>query len=219
MDNSTINFYSHKKEHGYMSNFYGVTQDDEFDLILPLNTDVGQLNEKTFDLSSGDVADFSTSEHAYQIQKFMCFSENNELVEKCKEYREIMKWLLNPNDVAAMGRQKAPASSTYPKLISGAPKWIRDKCKETLLIDIILEYKKAGVVIRDDWDSVKDKIMYFVVFQKFSQNLHLKKLLKETGNVTLVENTKNDSYWANGPDGKGLNKLGLILMDVRKNIC
>ncbi len=38
----------------------------------------------------------------------------------------------------------------------------------------------------------------------------------ETGNRKLVEHTKNDKYWADGGgEGKGLNKLGILLMKVR----
>ena len=34
----------------------------------------------------------------------------------------------------------------------------------------------------------------------------------------LIEHTKNDSYWADGGDGSGLNKLGKILMKVREKL-
>jgi N-glycosidase YbiA len=50
---------------------------------------------------------------------------------------------------------------------------------------------------------------------KFSQNPHLLELLLSTGNRLLVEHTVNDSYWGDGGDGSGKNRLGHILMEVR----
>lgn len=53
------------------------------------------------------------------------------------------------------------------------------------------------------------------VFAKFDQNPLVKKLLLATGNALLVEHTKNDNYWGDGGNGKGKNRLGEILMEVR----
>jgi ribA/ribD-fused uncharacterized protein len=68
---------------------------------------------------------------------------------------------------------------------------------------------------RKDWDKVKDVVMWKAVLAKFTQHPKLKELLLSTGDATLVEHTKNDSYWGNGGDGSGQNKLGQCLMSVR----
>jgi predicted NAD-dependent protein-ADP-ribosyltransferase YbiA (DUF1768 family) len=47
---------------------------------------------------------------------------------------------------------------------------------------------------------------------KFSQSLALKEKLLGTGEKPIVEHTENDSYWGDGGDGSGLNRLGKILM-------
>jgi predicted NAD-dependent protein-ADP-ribosyltransferase YbiA (DUF1768 family) len=39
-----------------------------------------------------------------------------------------------------------------------------------------------------------------------------------TGDARLVEHTANDSYWADGGDGSGLNRLGEVLMSVREEL-
>ncbi|KAJ5070907.1 hypothetical protein M0811_01888 [Anaeramoeba ignava] len=57
-----------------------------------------------------------------------------------------------------------------------------------------------------------------VVFAKFDQNEELKKLLFETGDALLVEDARNDYYWGRGASGKGKNKLGHILMEVRAEL-
>ena len=57
--------------------------------------------------------------------------------------------------------------------------------------------------------------MYDAVYAKFTQHEELKELLLSTGDTKLIEHTENDAYWGDGGDGKGKNKLGLILMKVR----
>lgn len=71
------------------------------------------------------------------------------------------------------------------------------------------------VVIRPDWDKVRDQVMYEVVFEKFSQNAEIRERLITTGEAELIEgNTWNDRYWG-VCNGIGQNKLGKILMRVR----
>jgi N-glycosidase YbiA len=72
--------------------------------------------------------------------------------------------------------------------------------------------------LRRDWESVKDQIMLEVVRAKFSQHDELKVVLLGTENANLVEHTSNDSYWADGGDGSGMNRLGQILMMVREEL-
>ena len=72
---------------------------------------------------------------------------------------------------------------------------------------------------RSDWDSVKDDVMLKALRCKFAQHPNLMKKLWETGDRELIEHTTNDSYWADGGGGgKGLNKLGKLLMKVRDEI-
>ena len=73
--------------------------------------------------------------------------------------------------------------------------------------------------LRPDWEDVKDRIMLEAVRAKFSQHPQLASLLLSTGDAVLVEHTKNDSYWADGGDGTGKNRLGEILMKVRSELA
>jgi N-glycosidase YbiA len=72
--------------------------------------------------------------------------------------------------------------------------------------------------LRRDWESVKDQIMLEAVRAKFTQHEDLKAILLGTGDTKLVEHTANDSYWADGGDGSGKNRLGQILMWVREEL-
>ena len=72
--------------------------------------------------------------------------------------------------------------------------------------------------LRSDWEHVKDNIMLDAVRAKFEQWPNLTEVLKRTKGFTIVEHTINDSYWGDGGDGTGLNKLGTILMQVRDEL-
>jgi ribA/ribD-fused uncharacterized protein len=74
------------------------------------------------------------------------------------------------------------------------------------------------IQVRKDWEEVKYGIMYDIVLDKFTRHDHLKKMLLDTGNAYLEEgNTWGDTYWG-VCEGVGQNKLGLILMKVRKKL-
>lgn len=79
--------------------------------------------------------------------------------------------------------------------------------------------KKMGraIRLREDWEEVKDQVMYDILKSKFS-NERLRQLLLQTGNKELIENNSwNDTYWG-VCNGKGQNKLGKLLMQVREEL-
>jgi ribA/ribD-fused uncharacterized protein len=72
--------------------------------------------------------------------------------------------------------------------------------------------------LRRDWESVKDQVMLEAVRAKFTQHDDLRAALLATGDAVIVEHTENDSYWGDGGDGSGKNRLGRILMQVREEL-
>lgn len=72
--------------------------------------------------------------------------------------------------------------------------------------------------LRSDWEAVKDDVMRKAVRAKFAQHEDLRQVLLATGEATLVEHTANDSYWGDGGDGSGQNRLGHILTEVRAEL-
>ena len=76
------------------------------------------------------------------------------------------------------------------------------------------------VLLRPDWEGVKDEIMYQIVRKKFAQNEDLLLRLKATNDAYLEEgNTWHDTYWGICQyTGEGDNKLGEILMRVREEL-
>lgn len=80
------------------------------------------------------------------------------------------------------------------------------------------EGRKRKHALIKDWEEKKETIMFKGLMAKFLQNPNLKKELLQTGTMLIVEHTKNDDYWGDGGDGNGLNRLGLLLMEVRSKL-
>jgi GTP cyclohydrolase II len=68
----------------------------------------------------------------------------------------------------------------------------------------------------ENWIDRKEEIMYRGLEAKFSQHPDLMTLLISTKNKTLVERADLDSFWGDGIDGKGKNRLGFLLMRLRR---
>lgn len=95
---------------------------------------------------------------------------------------------------------------------------VMDECERLKFADLPAnKAKKLGrkVELRKDWEYIKDSVMLFVVKCKFNQNPEYIEKLLETGDEELVEgNDWGDTYWG-VCNGKGINKLGEILMILR----
>ena len=77
--------------------------------------------------------------------------------------------------------------------------------------------KKLGrqILIRSDWDVVRDAVMLEVLIVKFTANVDLAQKLRDTGDAVLIEgNTWGDKYWG-VCNGEGENRLGYTLMLIR----
>ncbi len=72
--------------------------------------------------------------------------------------------------------------------------------------------------LRRDWESVKEQVMLDALRAKFTQHEELKAVLLGTGDAVLVEHTEKDSYWGDGGDGSGKNRLGELLMKLREEL-
>jgi len=86
--------------------------------------------------------------------------------------------------------------------------------------------KKLGrhIVLRGDWDEIKDSVMMEALKVKFDKPFYgLGRKLCLTYPFELIEgNNWHDNYWGmcycKKCQGKGQNKLGKMLMEVRKTL-
>ena len=82
--------------------------------------------------------------------------------------------------------------------------------------------KRLGkyVNLREDWEDVKEQIMFELLIEKFTKHEDLKSKLLETKGVCLVEgNSWHDNTWGTcfciRCSGFGKNLLGTMLMKIR----
>ena len=150
-------------------------------------------------LYNGNV--WKTSEHLYQAQKFT----------HDPNYMEIIRNADTPSKTYAIANQKKTRFSASWNV----NKLVYSDLKVNYVIDLA---KQHNVKIRSDWDIIKDDVMRYVVYLKFSQNSTLKNLLLGTGNSYIVENSPRDDYWGIGRDKNGKNMLGIILMETRQRL-
>ena len=78
--------------------------------------------------------------------------------------------------------------------------------------------RDRALPLRPDWKEVKDEVMRKAVLQKFRTHADIREILLATGNEELVEDSPIDYYWSCGKDRTGQNKLGQILVEVRKTL-
>ena len=88
--------------------------------------------------------------------------------------------------------------------------------------DTPLKARKIGqdrsLAVRSDWDAGKEAVMRQAVSAKFLQNRRLSEMLVATGDVELIHVSGSDLFWGRTQDGAGDNRLGLIIMAVRKSL-
>jgi len=72
--------------------------------------------------------------------------------------------------------------------------------------------------IREDWDSIREEVMLRVTRWKFAQDTRCAQVLVSTGDRPLLFNAPDDAYWGCGDDGRGENRLGKVLQQVREEM-
>lgn len=79
---------------------------------------------------------------------------------------------------------------------------------------------RRGRDIKENWLDIRVQVMREILWAKFSQNLNLAKLLKDTGSARLIEGMDKDEFWGWGapPDHQGENMLGALLMETRDRV-
>ncbi|KAK3091073.1 hypothetical protein FSP39_016955, partial [Pinctada imbricata] len=79
--------------------------------------------------------------------------------------------------------------------------------------------KKLGRQVKLDprWDMEKERLMYNLLRTKSRQCGEFREKLIESGENQLLEN-KPDPFWGIGKDGKGMNVLGKMMVELRSEL-
>lgn len=139
-------------------------------------------------------------EHYFQAQKFL--PTGAEISEAQRKYADAIREARTANIAKVLASQK----------VGGGYVW------RTQLNSLIEQSLSDGVRLRSDWEETKDQVMLTALREKFRQNPRLRFILLSTLDCTLVENSPHDAYWGCGSRGDGHNKLGKLLMQVRKEL-
>ena len=128
------------------------------------------------------------------------------------------RWLSNfwPSPFEIDGRQYATVEHYYQ-----ASKAISDLDHERVRTLATPGQAKRGgqkVEIRADWDALKEVYMLQGLRKKFAPGTELGDRLQATGSIQLIEwNKWGDTYWGVS-NGRGRNRLGHLLMQVRQEL-
>ena len=74
----------------------------------------------------------------------------------------------------------------------------------------------SKVVPDDGWNENKYEVMYQILSLKMEQHPEILGKLTRTGLRKIIYNNRSDSYFGLGPQGRGQNKYGNILMEIRE---
>jgi len=114
--------------------------------------------------------------------------------------------ILYDNNESAFQAQKCQTQEEKLKFMGITPNIAKGKGRSVKIFSL------------EKWNYEKDKIMHKIVLAKFMQNADLRQKLIDTGDAILIEgNNWRDKYWG-VYNGKGQNKLGIITMQVRKEV-
>lgn len=86
-------------------------------------------------------------------------------------------------------------------------------------MEAAIEGRDKKNILREDWELVKEEFMYKALRCKFTQHPKLMHNLMLTQDCIIIEHTENDNYWGDGGDGRGQNRLGILLMQVRNELA
>jgi len=135
-------------------------------------------------------------------------------------FRDENKWLSNMTlvNITYEGIDYPSVEHAYVSAKSKDMVW-KSKCANKHISSYKIKKEGQQIVIRDDWDEIKLKVMEECLILKFQQE-PFKTLLKNTGNQIIQEgNDWGDIFW--GVDlktGKGENHLGKLIMKIRKKL-
>lgn len=155
--------------------------------------------------------------------KIICFHNPNE------ENGYLSNWYASNFAYKGVNFSSVEQFMMYQKAICFEDKVIASEILSTNDVAIIKELgRRVSGYDENYWNGVRQIIVYEGLYAKFSQNMELRELLKETGNAILAECAVKDRIWGIGlsmkdPDRlerakwKGQNLLGYALMMVREN--
>jgi ribA/ribD-fused uncharacterized protein len=112
-----------------------------------------------------------------------------------------------------------PTSEHYYQAMKTNDPEIRERIRRAATPTIAAAMgRRHDIGLRADWEEVKENVMMCALRAKFDQHPAIAARLVATHPSTLTEHTTKDRYWADGGDGTGRNRLGVLLMQLRDHL-
>ena len=139
-----------------------------------------------------DGIDYASSEHYFQISKFMV--DDDTVTAWCKDKKVSLEEQLamNQKNIHLMYQMSPVEVAKHGRSYRSAP-------------------------IRPDWNSARVGVMFEALKEKF-KIAEFREALIDTGNKVLIERAPDDAYWAINNKGVGENILGVLLMVLREEM-
>lgn len=138
---------------------------------------------------------------------------------KIDHFRGEHSWLSNftPCLIELDGFTYASAEHAYQSCKSEDLEW-KEFCANPINSAGQCKRKARKIRILRNWEMIKQEKMLLILEQKFGKE-PFRTLLLETGDSEIIEgNNHGDVYWGVSFDtGKGQNKLGIIIMNIRES--
>jgi ribA/ribD-fused uncharacterized protein len=112
-----------------------------------------------------------------------------------------------------------PSVEHYYQAQKFSDRQIRNRIRLAITPSAAKEIGQRFKTIRlPDWGDKKEAVMMTALRVKFAQHAALARLLVETKDVALIEDSIDDYFWGVGKLGNGRNRLGELLMRVRAEL-
>lgn len=137
-----------------------------------------------------------------------------------REFKGEYSWLSNFSEclIVLDGFSYASVEHAYMSAKCDSDDW-RIFCMSTKHAGAVKKASKK-INLRNDWDSIKLKVMAECLVQKYRQEPY-RTLLLNTNDAEIIEgNWWNDRYWGIClKTNSGENMLGKLIMSIRKNLA
>ena len=135
--------------------------------------------------------------------------------ERKESFYEFSNFFLKPVDIR---KKEWPSTEHFFQAMKFEGKPEEEKIRTAVRPGDAFRLGRSLPGRREDWEEVKEDYMLEALRAKFTQHADLKEVLLKTGSAYLSEHTKRDSYWGDGGDDSGKNRLGHLLMKVREEL-
>jgi predicted NAD-dependent protein-ADP-ribosyltransferase YbiA (DUF1768 family) len=144
---------------------------------------------------------YASAEHLYHALRYVWRSGGASAVDK--QFAEEIRRASTPYKAKLL-------SHLIGDLPANAPGW------QHQLAGVVTGYRARGLTALVETPEQRERAMLFALDAKFRKCPRAQAVLFSTLDASLEEHSPDDAFWGVGAHGRGENRLGVLLMDVRR---